>query len=116
MGECLKKHLSSLISDDLFRIRKSEVVNFFSNAETQLHVFSLEIVDLYYSLPHTEIRTAVKDSLDKQMVDFQNSLGISSNNCLELLAFHLKPMFVVDEGKTFSQKEWVFIGSGVTPL
>lgn len=67
-------------------------------------------------MPHTDVKTAIRDSLDKQTVDFQNSSGMSSSNFLDLLAFYLKSRSAVYERKPFSQKDVVYIGSGVAPL
>lgn len=51
-----------------------------------VNAFSVDVTDLFYSLPHDGMFQRVRDSIERQgSVNFQNNVGISSDSFLELL-------------------------------
>ena len=104
----LQKQLEKLVVQDPFIIRNSEVI-----VEDLRHgkfdgctAFSVDVVDLYYSLPQRELMNCVKECItennDEQ--ELQNECGLNVERFLELLMFYLQSTFIVWEGKTMVQK------------
>lgn len=88
MARFLQKKLELLPVDDPLLIKNSnEVLRFInSHPAKNLKGFSVDITDLYYSLPHKGLLRCVDHAIDAfGGVAFQNESGISNEQFLELL-------------------------------
>lgn len=67
------------------------VIDFFkTNDHASLTAFSVDIKDLFYSLPHEGLLSSVEAAIDDfGAVEFQNACGVSTSGFLELLSFYL---------------------------
>lgn len=85
----LQKHLSTLVIHDPFVVDKTDRVNSFlkHNNPGFCSGFSVDIEDLYYSLPHKGLLEAVKKCIveDNDEVGFMGQCGISVDAFLELV-------------------------------
>lgn len=119
LGRFLQDKLKLFPVEDPFRIFNSgEVVNFLKqHPGARFRAFSIDIKDLYYSLPHEGLLACIDECIDSfGAVPFQNTTGISSKGFLELLSLYITSTFVEWNGKTYIQKEGVSIGSSIAPF
>lgn len=115
----LQGKLEMLYVDDPFLIRGSEEVATFlqNNHDVPYRAFSVDIKDLYYSLPHEQLLQCVEEAIDGfGTVRFQNSAGVTARGFIELLSFYLKSTYVRWSDNTYLQKKGVCIGSCVAPV
>lgn len=116
----LKKHLDMLHVEDPFSIPCSMAVTAYlidSNPGGCI-AFSIDIEDLYYSVPHDELMLSVKGcimGLSDEIV-FRSQCEISVEGFLEVLSFDLRSTFIGWHEKVFVQKSGVCIGSRVAPV
>lgn len=116
---CLQEKLKLLSIQDPFLVRNSEqVLDFFRSHEGQgLCAFSVDIKDLYYSIPHDALLSCIEECIDQQgPIAFQNASGISVNGFIELLKLYLKSTFIVWDEKPYLQKDGICIGSCIAPI
>lgn len=115
----LQRHLKVLPLDDPFIVTYSNMVLEFldSVSDKCCQAFSIDVKDLFYSLPHNLILARVAKSIDKYgSVALQNTVGISVCGFLELLDFYLRSTYVEFEGSPHLQKQGVCIGSCIAPI
>lgn len=115
----LQRILASVSHNDPFFIKNSEeVVCYLSDVEQGgYRGFSIDIQDLYYSLPHDALLDSVKECIeqDNDEVSFRNRSGMSLEKFLEILCMYLDSTIVKFKDKLFRQKKGVCIGSKVAP-
>ncbi|XP_077516749.1 uncharacterized protein LOC144127710 [Amblyomma americanum] len=119
LARFLQQNLNSLTVDDPFKVKNSdEVIRFLKDTpKANLSAFSVDIKDLYYSIPQDSLLTSVRNCIDRHgVIPFQNSSGLSVDNFLELLSTYLKSTFAVWEGTIVTQKNGICIGSCVAPV
>lgn len=81
-----------------------------------LCAISIDIKDLYYSLPRNALLECVKGALVQfGWIDFKDASGISSRH-LDLLATYLDSTYILWDGKPFIQKQGICIGSCIAPI
>ncbi|XP_077551733.1 uncharacterized protein LOC144165834 [Haemaphysalis longicornis] len=115
----LQEKLNLLAIDDPFMVRNSgEIVDFLKlNSDKGFLACSIDIKDLYYSLPHKELLKSVEESIDRfGSVRFQNAALVSVDGFLELLKFYLRSTVAEWDGKYYVQKQGVCIGSCLAPV
>lgn len=116
----LQKQLSTLKICDPLGIPNSEVVLSYLREENPggCGAFSIDVQDLYYSIPHAELMKSVKMCIcdDNDEVKFRNHSGTSVENFLEILSLYLKSTFIGWEGAMYVQNSGVCIGSKVAPI
>ncbi|CAN7937557.1 unnamed protein product [Ixodes hexagonus] len=80
--------------------------------------FSIDVEDLYYSMPHDELMMSVKECIFERNDEmrFRTKSGTSAEGFLELLSFYLKSTFVGWQDNVYVQKSGVCIGSRVAPM
>lgn len=80
--------------------------------------FSMDVVDLFYSIPHAQLLTCVKACITEQNDEcaFINSCGISTDSFLELLTFYLSSTVVGWNDQVYVQRSGICIGSRVAPV
>ncbi|XP_075740507.1 uncharacterized protein LOC142786762 [Rhipicephalus microplus] len=119
VGRYLQRSLSVLPVEDPCLIRKPQIVCEFLQQEcpSEVSFFSVDVKDLYYSLPMDQVCAEVSDCIDRYgNVKFQDSCGISVRNFLEMLTFYLRSTFIKYDDKLYIQKEGVCIGSCLAPI
>ncbi|XP_075543809.1 uncharacterized protein LOC142578296 [Dermacentor variabilis] len=118
VGLFLQDKLNLLTIDDPFLVRHSgEVISFLKENEKGLKMFSIDVKDLYYSLPHDKLLLVVEECIDDfEAVGFQNAAGVSVSGFLELLTFYLKSTYISWNEQNFIQKKGVCIGSCLAPV
>lgn len=91
---------------DPFILRKSdELVQFFKDKPNIGYAFSVDVEDLYYSVPQHELLASVKACIQQNAeISFQNTAGISSDNFLTLLDTYLNSTFILFEEQLFFAK------------
>uniref|UniRef100_A0A6M2D1N9 Putative tick transposon ovary overexpressed n=1 Tax=Rhipicephalus microplus TaxID=6941 RepID=A0A6M2D1N9_RHIMP len=116
----LQKLLASLSPKDPFVVKNSEeVISYLSGVkEGSYKGFSVDIQDLYYSLPQDALLDSVKECIerDNDEVAFRNRSGMSLETFLELLCMYLDSTVVLFQDRLFRQKNGVCIGSKVAPV
>uniref|UniRef100_A0A6M2CYP7 Putative tick transposon ovary overexpressed n=1 Tax=Rhipicephalus microplus TaxID=6941 RepID=A0A6M2CYP7_RHIMP len=116
----LQKNLESLVVADPFQVASSDIlVDFLRNNDSGgLRAFSLDIEDLYYSLPQAPLLQSVKECIGNQEDEFEftSRSGVSVEGFLEVLRCYLEATLVTWNGKVFAQKSGVCIGSCVAPI
>lgn len=115
----LKRNLDMLPIDDPFLIRSSSevVAHLTGNNNSSLSACSVDIKDLYYSIPHKELLSCVEACIDGYgAISFQNSSGIPVDKFLELLALYLRSTFSTWEGNIYLQNNGICIGSCLAPV
>lgn len=115
----LQKKLRVLNIDDPFLVDSSDhVIQFLnSNPDKRFNAFSVDIKDLYYSLPHNKLMICIEDAIDQHgAVAFQNAAGIAASHLISLISFYLNSTFVSWEDDVFIQKNGVCIGSACAPV
>lgn len=79
--------------------------------------FSVDIEDLFYSVPQHELLSAVQECIEwNGGVSFQNFAGVSVSNFLSLLEYYLKVTFIVFNDQPYLQRNGICIGSCLAPL
>ncbi|XP_042149365.1 uncharacterized protein LOC121837684, partial [Ixodes scapularis] len=115
----LQKQLSSLNIKDPFRVFNSlELVEYLEAEGPEMrHACSIDVEDLFYSLPHDRLLEAVKGCIEANgELAFRSSSGVSLETFLELLLFYLQSMVVGWQEGCYRQKSGVCIGSCVAPV
>lgn len=113
----LQTHLDTLPTNDPFLICGSEeLVDYFNNCKP-VTATSVDVIDLFYNIPHQAALKAVELSIDFfGPVKFQNQCGVSCSNLLELLRIYLESLYMAYEDGVFVQKTGISIGSCVAPV
>ncbi|KAG0420501.1 hypothetical protein HPB47_003460 [Ixodes persulcatus] len=115
----LQKRLSSLSLSDPFLARNFEAVVRTLRFEKYGHheIFSGDVQDLFYSIPHLPLLAAVQSCIGSNgELAFRNATGISIEDLLELLIYNLKSTYIGWKDDLYLQKSGVCIGSCVTPV
>lgn len=106
------------LTQDPFRIPNSESVIAFIREKGSDIVsgFSIDIQDLYYSIPQASLLYILRKTIEKQGVTaFQNAAGINLDSFLELLRVYLTATVVSHENLSYVQRSGLCIGSRVAP-
>ncbi|XP_049528721.1 LOW QUALITY PROTEIN: uncharacterized protein LOC125947615 [Dermacentor silvarum] len=114
----LQNKLNLLTIDDPYLVRDSDaVIEFLKGNNKALRAFSIDVKDLYYSLPHDEMLKCVEGCIDNfGSIAFQNETGVAVSGFLEMLTFYLKSTFVSWEESQYIQKSGICIGSCLAPV
>lgn len=114
----LQEKLKSLVYNDPFRTKNADdVVHFLSKNTDVGYGFSVDIEDLFYSVPQHELMSSVQACIEAYgAVPFQNFAGVSLSNFLSLLEFYLKVTFIVFNDQPYLQRNGICIGSCLAPL
>ncbi|XP_049276158.1 uncharacterized protein LOC125760315 [Rhipicephalus sanguineus] len=115
----LQDKLNLLVGEDPFRVKNSmEVVEFFANHEgMDLDALSVDVKDLYYSIPQDALLRCIEASIDRYgAIGFQNRVGIPVASFLELVTFYLCSTYVRWEGSVYLQRSGICIGSSLAPV
>ncbi|XP_065288624.1 uncharacterized protein [Dermacentor albipictus] len=114
----LQKHLKTLALDDPFLTKKStDVALFLESTDNIGFGFSVDVQDLFYSVPQDQLLLAVRECVEANgEVSFRNSTGLSVDNFISLLQFYLKSTFIVYDNLPFLQRNGICIGSCVAPI
>ncbi|XP_064464986.1 uncharacterized protein LOC135376414 [Ornithodoros turicata] len=115
----LQRHLSELDVPDPFVIPNSGPVVDYLKGESRnnMTVFSVDVVDLFYSIPHVQLLQSVEDIIERSGgVRFQNNAGVSISTFMELLTVYLSSTVVQNSGQFYIQKKGTPIGSCVSPV
>ena len=112
------KSLKSLVVTDPFLTKSSDdVVAFLRNNQAIGPAFSVDVEDLFYSIPHSDLFRAVRMCVDENgSIPFQNAVGISVEHFLTLLETYLNSTFISFDEQLFLQKRGICIGSCIAPL
>lgn len=119
VGVFLQRFLGLLDVDDPYLIRAPGTVSTFLQDECPegVRAFSIDIKDLYYSLPQEEVCTEVGYCIDRfGVLKFQNACGITVHRFLALLKFYMQSTFICLDDKLFIQRKGVCIGSCIAPI
>lgn len=115
----LQRHLKNLTGGDPFLVQSSaDLVEDFGSGELKCATtaFSLDIEDLFYSIPHDDLFIAVRERIEVcGEVKFQNSSGVRTEQFLELLQFYLNSTAILFDNDFYVQKKGICIGSSVAP-
>nr|XP_037287876.1 uncharacterized protein LOC119180841 [Rhipicephalus microplus] len=112
-------HLRGLELRDPFLTKNStDVIAFLKKKQKEIgFLFSIDVEDLFYSVPHTELFNSVRECIEcNGTVAFQNSVGISVDKFMSLLEFYLRATVVSFDSGLFVQKKGICIGSCVAPV
>ncbi|XP_064468713.1 uncharacterized protein LOC135382975 [Ornithodoros turicata] len=115
----LQKHLNQLPILDPFLVKSStEIVTFLQRGETSAYrFFSIDVEDLFYSIPQDRLIREVEDLIEKHgVVKFQNHVGITLASFMELLRAYLASTVISDQNKLYIQKGGTPIGSAISPV
>ncbi|XP_040079191.1 uncharacterized protein LOC115318693, partial [Ixodes scapularis] len=115
----LQKQLSALSIRDPFRVANSEeIVEYLRlGGPEKRTAFSIDVENLFYSLPHDQLLTSVKDCIEANgELAFRSSSGVPIESFMELLQFYLNSMIVGWRDGCYLQKSGVCIGSCVAPV
>ncbi|XP_064469727.1 uncharacterized protein LOC135384457 [Ornithodoros turicata] len=114
----LLKDLRELDLGDPFAVRSSgEVIGLLEELPSVGYLFSVDVVDLFYSVPHQELFRAVRDCIEVNgLIAFQNASGLAVDNSMTLLEFYLGATVVQHEDRLFLQRRGICIGSCVAPV
>lgn len=98
-------------------MRKSEeVTEYVKHNESIDYGLSVDVEDLFYSVPQDKLLVAVRKCIEQSgECDFQNSACLSVHN-LTLLEFYLSVTFIVFNEQPFLQRRGVCIRSCVAPI
>ncbi|XP_075539153.1 uncharacterized protein LOC142573775 [Dermacentor variabilis] len=112
--------LSSVRLNDPFLIRHSEEIVAFltENNPGKCSAISVDVKDLFYSLPQSELMCSVKEALTLNNDEFRftQDCGMPVESFLELLLFYIGNTVVKWGSSMFVQKSGVCIGSKVAPV
>ncbi|XP_064470369.1 uncharacterized protein LOC135385124 [Ornithodoros turicata] len=115
----LQQHLSCMDLPDPFMVRSSaEVIDVVKGMENVgVRLMSIDIEDLYYSIPHEPLFRATRDRIEAYgRVKFQNSCGTTVEGFLELIRCYLSSTIVTDGSDSYVQRKGICIGSSVAPV
>lgn len=117
-SQFLLKHLKCLqVTDPFLTKRSDEVADFFQDNQSIRYAFSVDIEDLFYSVPHCELFSAIRKCIDVNgVVSFQNTAGVSVEDFLNLLEAYLNCTFISFDNQLYLQKKGICIGSCVAPI
>lgn len=119
VGQFLQKHLKSLPVQDPYGVDCAyDVVQVLDEGIPGANfAFSIDVEDLFYSIPHDELLLAVRDVIELSgPIAFQNDCGVSVDAFLELLTMYLSSTVVEFKGSMFLQRRGICIGSCVAPV
>ncbi|XP_064456860.1 uncharacterized protein LOC135367486 [Ornithodoros turicata] len=119
VGRFIQKALSALEIEDPFLVfRPSDVSDFLKGLSPRSRcVFSLDVKDLYYSLPQDELIEVVSEGIDRYgTVRFQNQVGVDVSTFPAVLRLYLQSTTVEFLGGVYLQRAGVCIGSCVAPV
>ncbi|XP_077526148.1 uncharacterized protein LOC144137987 [Haemaphysalis longicornis] len=119
LGRFLQRSMCLLEVDDPYLIRTPGTVSDYLREECPVGVsaFSVDIKDLYYSLPQEEVCTEVSNCIDRYgAIKFQNACGTTVDRFLEFLKFYMQSTFICLDDKLFIQRKGVCIGSCIAPV
>lgn len=106
-----------MITDPCLTKSSADVVNFLEGNNDIGFAFSVDVEDLFYAVPHSELFLAVKKCIDENgAVAFQNGAGMSVGNLLALLEFYLQSTYIKFDDKIYLQKKGICIGSCIAPV
>uniref|UniRef100_L7LY07 Putative tick transposon n=1 Tax=Rhipicephalus pulchellus TaxID=72859 RepID=L7LY07_RHIPC len=111
--------LGSLRSGDPFLVQSSvEIVSALKEGMPSASTaFSIDVEELFYSIPHDGLFDAVRHAIDEfGEVKFQNKFCIFTNSFLELLKFYLESTVISYQDGFYVQKAGICIGSAVAPV
>lgn len=112
LGLYLQRCLSVLTINDPFLVRRPNEVDLFIGdlGNTRVGAFSVDVKNLYCSLPQDPICQAVSESIDEHgTVRFQNSCGTNKSAFMALLRFYLRSTFVEHEGRLYIYRMRVYV-------
>ncbi|KAG0423352.1 hypothetical protein HPB47_000868 [Ixodes persulcatus] len=98
LGHYLQKSLSVLEVEDPYLVRTPSMESDYLHQlpKGKVLAFSVDIKDLYYSLPHDSICETVIDGIDRHgPLKFQNTVGITAEDFVNLLMLYLRSTTVV---------------------
>lgn len=107
VGQYLQRSLNTLVTSDPFAATSSDsVVDFLRERQPCANAaFSLDIEDLFYSVPHTDLFVAVRELIEENgAVSFQNSCGVPVDSFMQLLTLYLSSTFIEYDDALFVQK------------
>lgn len=108
----LQKHLNSLDTRDPFGTKSSlSVIEFLGENHAIGYAFSVDVQDLFYSVPQKEMFIAVSNGIeDNGVVAFQNLTGMALESFMSLLEFFLGATLVSFDNALYVQRRGVCIG------
>ncbi|XP_042148898.1 uncharacterized protein LOC121837360, partial [Ixodes scapularis] len=118
MSRFLQRQLATLRLNDPFLVSNSEkVIDYLENNILSVRYgLSLDVEDLFYSIPHEGMFTALREHIEANgEVAFQNNCGMAVDSFLELLRFYLNSTVVTFNKEHYIQKRGICIGSCVAP-
>lgn len=83
---------------------------------SKVHVMSLDVKDLYYSLRKPLLLSRVQDFLLEDLVRFQSHSGLAISDFMRLLDLYLQSTVTCIDDVLFTQRDGVFIGSSIAPI
>lgn len=118
VSQFLLKALNCLTVADPFLTRKSDdVIDFLRDNQSIGYMFSVDVEDLFYSIPHAELFESVTSCIDASgVIPFQNSIGMTVDNFLTLLEAYLNSTFISFDKRLYVQKKGICIGSCLAPI
>lgn len=112
--------LNTLMVEDPYEMANSDGLVEYLASETVTcnGGFSIDVKDLYSSLPHDSLMQCVRECITEENdeVVFQNTCGMTVESFLELLHFYINNTHIGFCDKTFLQTKGVSIGSKVAPV
>ncbi|XP_042144713.1 uncharacterized protein LOC121834877, partial [Ixodes scapularis] len=116
----LQRHLDSLHIVDPMCVPNSKAVVDFLNVSNPhgCSAFSIDVEELYYSMPHDDLMVSVKECITEHNDEsaFRTRCGITIEDFLGLLSVYLKSTLIGWQDKVYIQKSGVCIGSRVAPV
>ncbi|XP_075553770.1 uncharacterized protein LOC142586392 [Dermacentor variabilis] len=119
LGSYLLEGLRQLPINDPFLVRNSTEVDQFlkESSINRAQAFSVDIKDLYYSLPQDGLFAVVQEGIETiGEVRFQNAVGTSVANFLDLLQVYLRSTVIQHNEEFYVQKNGICIGSRIAPI
>lgn len=109
---------SLLQKEDPFLVKISAHVEYLQqHKNAKVSAFSIDIKDLFYSLPQDALLQCVEQAIDRLgAVTFQNSSGVSVGGFLEMLGMYLRSTFATWDTGVYLQKRGICIGSCIAPV
>ncbi|XP_064475670.1 uncharacterized protein LOC135389564 [Ornithodoros turicata] len=82
-----------------------------------MNVFSIDVEDLFYSIPQEVLLPEVQEVIDRSgIIAFQNNTGMATSAFMELLTAYLSSTIIRQADQLFIQKSGTPIGSGLSPV
>lgn len=119
IGRFLRTFLALLTIDDPSLVRSPAEVSGYLQPQspTDVSAFSIDIKDLYFSLPHEALLDVVEEGIDNYgNVRFQNATGTAIGKFLGLLKFYFESSVVAFKGDYFVQDKGVCSGACLAPV